>query len=47
MDDRLWDDAGREWRLTEHGLTSAEVEHLIAEPGARMCVHDDWHAPLR
>jgi hypothetical protein len=47
MEDRIWDDVGREWNRTDYGLTSAAVESLLSRPDVRMCVQDDWSAPLR
>ena len=46
-DRRLWDDSGVIWDLISSRLTSAAVEDLLRDESIRICVHDDFTAPLR
>jgi hypothetical protein len=47
MDDRLWDDVGREWSRIESDLSRAAVESLVSDVTVRMGVRDDFGQPLR
>jgi len=46
-DDRLWDDAGREWQRLETGLSRERAAQLLSNPAVRVGVHDDFGRPLR
>jgi hypothetical protein len=39
LDDRLWDDTGREWRRVEHDLGRPDVARLLTRPDVRVGIH--------
>jgi hypothetical protein len=46
-DDRLWDDAGREWQRVEADLSRDRAARLLNNPAVRVGVHDDFGRPVR
>ena len=47
LDDRLWDDAGREWRRLERSLSRDRGAEMLADPAVRVAIHDDFGLPVR
>jgi hypothetical protein len=47
LDDRLWDDAGREWRQIEGPLSRDRAAALLVDADIRIGTHDDYGRPMR
>jgi hypothetical protein len=47
MDNRLWDEAGVEWRLVDNQLDKDATVALLKRADVRACLQTDWGQPLR
>jgi hypothetical protein len=45
--DRLFDEAGQEWKLVRNDLSREEIVHLLAEQAVKVGVHQNYGDPLR